>query len=89
MQIFAVFELAEPELVGQRVQGAYPDNFYRMRGSSFFIATSGETSWEVANKIGLGNNSISSGIIVSVSGYWGHYDPALWEWIGVKMAADA
>ena len=70
------------------MEAIYPSQqVYKTKGNSFFIATNGETSWEVANKIGLGDDSVSAGIVVSVPAYWGRYDSHLWEWINVRMSA--
>ncbi len=87
MQVFAVFNISRINAVRQKVEERYPGNF-RQEGNCLFLETEGETTREVAEKIGFGQDNLSSGIVLPVTSYWGRADPELWEWISVKMDAN-
>ncbi len=59
-----------------------------MRETVYSLFSETETTQEVGEKIGFGNNQKTrrtSGIIVPVYNYWGVYTPHLWEWINAKQ----
>ena len=87
MQVFAVFSVSHSRIVRERLQEHYPDQYIEGR-QAFFVATVGETSVQVADKLGFGTENLSSGIVIPVTAYWGRADPNLWEWIQVKMDAN-
>lgn len=91
MQVFAVFKVANPDLVRSTVERRYNANHYDAGDGVFFIATKGETTRQLATKIGLGDETgegTTSGIVLPVTAFWGRYDPDLWEWIGAKQNAN-
>ena len=88
MQVFVVFDISETEVVDGRVHEHYPGNYHKTPYGSLFIATKDETTQNVGEKLGMGEENLSSGIVVPVSAYWGRANPAMWEWIGVKLVAN-
>ena len=91
MQIYAVFGIRDPKLVKARIDKYYRNNYYDAGNNIFFIATEGETSHQLATKICLGDenkNGVTSGIVMTVTNYWGRYSKELWEWINVKQNAN-
>ena len=85
MKIFVAFNISDVELVRNKLIKNYNGNFYD-DGSSFFIATEGETTRQLATKIGLGEEEPSTrGIVVPVTVFWGRYNPEVWEWIIAKQ----
>lgn len=88
MQVFAIFDVSDPDPVRERIKARYGDNCYETGRNSFFVATEGETTRQLASAIGLGDESASSGIVIPVTSYWGRHDSQLWEWIGVKLNAN-
>ena len=89
MQVFVAFNLSDRETVRDRIETYYGNNnFYDAGHNCFFIATQGETTRQLASKIGLGDNDVSKGIVIPVTSYWGRYSANLWEWISVKQASD-
>ena len=90
MQVFAVFKAADPARVKANIEKHYGNDHYDAGGGVFFVATEGETTRQLATKIGLGDESAegaTSGIVMPVTTYWGRHDPELWEWIGIKQNA--
>ena len=88
MQVFVAFNISQPEAVKLKIEHHYTrENYYDSGRDSFFIATVGETTRQLATKIGLGDNNVSSGIVVPVTSYWGRYSTELWEWINVKQGS--
>ena len=91
MQVFAVFNVRDPSRVKAGIDEHYRDNCHEAGNDAFFIATSGETTRQVATKLGLGDDNpsgVTTGIIIPVTGYWGRYSSDLWEWIVVKQNAN-
>ena len=88
MQIFVAFNITDPAAVQRKIEHHYGGNFYQANDSSFFIATEGETTRQVGENLGFGEENLASGIVVPVMGYWGRANPELWEWISVKMEAN-
>lgn len=86
MQIFVAFSISDESQVIQKLEEHYSSNYFVTRRNSIFIATSGETTRQIATKIGLGDDpAVSSGIVVPVNNYWGRFDSQLWEWLSVKL----
>ena len=91
MQVFAVFSVRDPSRVKAGIVKHYRDNHYDTGNDVFFIATSGETTRQVATKLGLGDDNadgVTTGIIIPVMSYWGRHSSELWEWISVKQNAN-
>ncbi len=89
MQVFVAFNISHQALVRARILKSYDGNYFDAGNGSFFISTDGETTRQVATKIGLGDDAdVTSGIVISVTTYWGRYNKDLWEWISVKMNAN-
>lgn len=88
MQVFVAFNISDPAAVQSRIEAQYgAGNFYQA-SSSFFIATNGETTRQVGEKLGFGDENLASGIVLPVTSCWGRYGKELWEWISVKMDAN-
>ena len=91
MQVFAVFSVADSSRVKAGIDEHYGNNHYEAADGVFFIATEGETTRQLATKIGLGDDDgagVTSGIVVPVTSYWGRYNSQLWEWISVKQSSN-
>ena len=86
MQVFAIFDVSNPQKVEIGLMKHYPTNFYRAGDTTFFVATRGETTKQVAENIGFGDDPAPvTGVIVPVVTYWGRHNRELWEWISVKQ----
>lgn len=87
MQLFAVLGLEETEQgkVLNLAKTTYAnENIYTLE-HGFIVASSGETTQEVAQKLGIGddtNNYI--GVVIQTSFYWGYHSRALWEWMNAR-----
>jgi len=88
MQVFVAFNISEPDVVHEKIVEHYADNYLDAGHESFFIATGGETTRQLASKIGLGDDPVASGIVIPVTSYWGRYNRDIWEWINVKQSAN-
>lgn len=88
MQVFAAFSLTDPGNVRKCANEHYPGDFYETEQGAFFIATSGETTRQVASKVGLGDEPAGTGVVAPVTSYWGRHSRELWEWISVKLNAN-
>lgn len=90
MQIFAIADIKDRKLVLDNLEQHYNGKFYDPGEHTIFLASDGETSREVATKIGLSNQSpkYTSGVVLLISGYWGHHNPQLWEWLQAKGSSN-
>ena len=73
------------------IDAHYHNSYFQTGDDVFFIATEGETTRQVATKIGLGDDNpegVTSGIVIPVTSYWGRHSPDLWEWISVKQSSN-
>lgn len=87
MQVFVAFSLSDREKVREILEQKYKDEYYD-DGNNFFVATEGETTRQFGSNIGIGgDDSVSSGIVLPVTSYWGRYKQEVWEWIDVKQSA--
>ena len=87
MQVYAVFNISNVEEVKKKIEEHYPQKYHQV-DDCFFIASQDEMSYEVGEKIGIGSsgdNSISAGIILGVTSYWGRATRELWEWLHLFM----
>ena len=91
MQVFAVFSVADPDRVKAGIDQHYGGNHYEVAADVYFVATEGETTRQLATKIGLGDENeagVTSGIVIPVTSHWGRYSSQLWEWISVKQSSN-
>ena len=88
MQVFAAFSLVDLGSVKKSADKHYGGDYYETEQGALFIATNGETTRQVASKIGLGDEPTGTGIVVPVTSYWGRHNRELWEWISVKLNAN-
>ena len=91
MQVYAVIKVAAPNLVKAKIAERYAGDYYEIDDETFFVATQGETTRQVATNIGLGEGNpeeLASGIVIPVTSYWGRYSPDLWDWINVKQRSN-
>ena len=89
MQVYAVFDVSNPGRVREGIQKHYPDQNYSGRENTFFIATRGETAQQVAVNLGVSRKAAdtTSGVVVLVTKYWGHYSTDLWDWINANQTS--
>ena len=72
MQVFAIFDVARPELVKRELEKSYPDNHYHSGSGTFFVSATGLTTQQIGESIGVGEPQRSGDriIIVPVTAYW-------------------
>lgn len=82
MPAFAVIAPAENARLASSISSNFPRN-YRIGPGQFLVNDVGPTAEAVAKKIGAqGENG--SFVVISVAGYWGYHDKALWEWLSLN-----
>ena len=90
MQVFVAFKISDPKRVKSELELHYKGNYYDAGDNVYFISTVGETTRQLATKIGLGDDDgvgVTSGIVLPVTNFWGRQNKDLWEWINVSQAA--
>ena len=85
MQVFAIFGVNDPEHVVNSLREHYSADYYIADNNTFFVASVGETTRQLADRIGFdGSREDLRGIVIAVHSYWGAHSRDLWEWISVK-----
>ena len=91
MQVFAVFGVADLDRVKAGIDQLYGGNYHEVSADVRFAATDGETTRQLATKIGLGDDNETggtSGIVIPVASYRGRYSSLLREWISVEQSSN-
>jgi hypothetical protein len=85
-QVFIVLITSDEHDVAQTLRGAVPKgDWFEIAGDKFAVTFDG-TSRDLAEKIGIrANPSVGSGIVFPITTYSGRADPALWEWLSLKL----
>ena len=84
MAAYAVFDIANRDLVLQKVEEHYPDDHFDPGRGAIFISSANDSALQVATKLGLSKQAgptWTSGVVVAIQSYWGHYNPNLWTWL--------
>ena len=87
MAIFAAFDIDNRDLVLQQVKKHYPKDHFDPGSGAIFICSANESASEVAFKIGLSRQTkptYTSGVVMAMQSYWGHYNRNLWTWLNDK-----
>lgn len=86
MQVFAIFDVSQPAPLKAKLAEKYPGDYYQSGGNTFFVATSGKTTRQIAEEVGFDTTEDGRAVIMLVSAYWGVHSPDLWEWLKAKMS---
>jgi hypothetical protein len=84
MTIFAILRAdnaSNNEALHTDISSKFPGNFYRLSAGQWLISYD-KTAQELSAEFGIVKGSALSGtLVVSISSYYGLYNPQLWEWI--------
>ena len=81
MQVFAIFDVSNPDRIRGRIKTQFSE-YYDCGTNSFFVADTNKTTQQIAESVGLDQER---GIVMPVTSFWGYHDSELWEWIGIKL----
>ena len=87
MQLFAILGLTAGQGVLERIQEQFPNDHQLINPLTFFVACEGETTKGLAEKLGIGTEKGSKGIVVPIHSHWGYHNASIWEWLSVKEQA--
>jgi hypothetical protein len=86
-QVFLVIVTANAEAVRQKLEQAFPGNEHFVIDEDKFTVAFDGVSRDVAEKLGIrGDEPVGSGVVFPITSYSGRADPALWEWLGMKIS---
>ena len=83
MTIFAIMVTGKLAEIAASITEKYAGQFYRLRENQWFVSDT-VTSKEVSDKLGISDGLRGEGVVLVVSGYWGHTDKQLWEWLASR-----
>ncbi len=86
-KIFAVIAAINIDALKPRIEADFPDtNLMVGAGQWLIVGPNSMTTQELAIKLGISTEpSISGGIVLSVSSYYGRTQISTWEWLTAKM----
>ena len=85
MQVFVVFGTKPGQDIQEKIVKEFPDDHLRINEVTFLMACDGQTTKDVAGRLGMNDDSKEIlGIVVPINSYWGRHDMSTWEWIAVK-----
>ena len=86
--VYFVVVLSDVEAVRKRLREVVPEEtmVFELDEDKWFVSFDG-ISRDLAEKLGIrGEPKIGSGIVIPVTSYSGRANPALWEWLSLRMA---
>ena len=85
-QVFILLITRNERAIAQKLREVVQESdLFEIAEDKFAIAFDG-TSRDLAEKIGIrANPSIGAGIVFPITTYSGRSDPALWEWLNLKL----
>ena len=86
-KIFAVIAAGNPEALKAKIEAEFPSaNLTVGTGQWLIVGPSSMTTQELSVKLEISvDKNISSGIVLSVSSYFGRTQISTWEWLTAKM----
>ena len=85
--VYFVVVLSDVEAVRKRLREVVPEEtmVFEVDEDKWFVSFDG-ISRDLAEKLGIrGEPNIGSGIVIPVTSYSGRANPALWEWLSLRM----
>jgi hypothetical protein len=95
MTSFVVVATGNPAAMQGAVTAAYPDNNIRLNDTAWLVSDAG-TSRDVSVKLRIindpptpnsprpGPGPTGTGVVLAIAGYFGHANPAIWEFLRAK-----
>ena len=76
--------------IEQSITERYPGNSYKIDSSKWWVNSSATTSKELSDQLGITSapphTGSTTGIVISVKGYFGRGPGDMWEWIATKAS---
>ena len=73
-----VMDLAVDNAVGTKLS---PQSAFKIESGKWMVKSDAPTSQNLSQTLGLGS---TTHIVISVGGYFGRANPALWEWLATQ-----
>ena len=83
MAIFMIVADKQDEVMKQRLQDNYPDNYPYHENDRVFLVRTNDITEEIAAKLGIiGDDRTSNGAVLKLDKYYaGHTSNVIWEWL--------
>ena len=86
MSVFVVLSPGPNPALEAAIQEKFPADFMTVGAGQWLVAGDGIAK-EVSDKLGITTGAVGTGIVVSVSGYFGFANNAIWEWLALKLSS--
>lgn len=85
MAIFVVIATGGDSLpLKAAVEGFFP-GFTQVAANAWLVTANGVAK-DVSDKLGLTEGGTGTGVVLTVSGYYGYASNAIWEWLAMKRS---
>ena len=83
MAIFMIVADKQDEVMKQRLQDNYPDNYPYHENDRVFLVRTNDITEEIAAKLGIkGDDEITNGVVLKLDRYYaGYTSNVIWEWL--------
>ena len=84
MTVYSVVAAADPGIMDSAIQTHYTAiDYFKIKDGVWLVASPLPTPKDLGVQL-VPNNESGTFIITSISGYYGFYNPGLWDWLKAK-----
>jgi hypothetical protein len=86
MLLFAILGHNDNPALAAALNTHFPGNHLKIGAGQWLVAGKDTTVVDVSNVLGISDGTNGSGIVVSISSYYGRASQNIWEWMKVKLS---
>jgi hypothetical protein len=85
MTIFIVTPINSPETVAKAISERFSQDSYAIPRTSSWLVSFGGTAMELSKELGITDGTAGTGIVASISNYYGRAPTDVWEWMKSRV----
>lgn len=85
MTVFIITPISSPEAVSKAISEKFAKDSYAIPKSHSWLVSYGGTAMELSNELGITGGTIGTGMVASISNYYGRAPTDMWEWIKTRV----
>lgn len=89
MGIFAVIASADAPGLGEAIQHAFPDRWYEVTPTQFFVVEPQATTPQISEKLDIPSGHHGRVMVLRVANWNGWHSRNMWEWLAAQSKAEA
>lgn len=84
MGMFIVVPQKSGETILEAIKRELPNDYYVLTSGESLVSFSGTTK-ELSDRLGITSGESGTGLVLSITNYYGRAPTDIWEWMKVKM----